>query len=107
MKKKCHVLDCTGESLPVFNLPELMHENVGCLYLFGTWEKMRQVCAALSEQHAQRGKLRVVAVTYGQPCGDIPYVDRWFCLSREVMTPACARKFINHLQQCFNCEALP
>ena len=63
MKKKCHVLDCTGESLPVLDLSEWMNDNVGYLYLFGSWEKMQQMSAILSERHAKRRKPRVVAVT--------------------------------------------
>lgn len=99
MKKKCHVLDCTGESLPVLDLSEWMNDNVGYLYLFGSWEKMQQMSAILSERHAKRRKPRVVAVIYGKPCGNIPGVDRWFCLSQEVMPPERIQSFIQTLQQ--------
>ena len=76
-----------------------MNDNVGYLYLFGSWEKMQQISAILSERHAKRRKPRVVAVIYGKPCGNIPGVDRWFCLSREVMPPERIQSFIQTLQQ--------
>lgn len=107
MKKKCRVLDYTGKCLPVLDALELQNENVECLYLFGTWENLRQALSVLSEKNAKREHLRVVAVIYGQPCGDLSCVDRWFSLSSKTMPAASARAFMRNFERRLNNEQQP
>ena len=107
MKKKCRVLDYTGQCLPVLDASELQNENVECLYLFGTWENLRQALSVLSEKNAKREHLRVVAVICGQPCGDLSCVDRWFSLSSKTMPAASARAFMRNFERRLNNEQQP
>lgn len=102
MKKKCRVLDYTGERSPVLDAAKLLQEQIECLYLFGTWENMRKPLSVFSEQHTKGDKLRVVAVIYGQPCGDVTCVDRWFSLSQETMPAASVRAFLQTLHRSLN-----
>ena len=81
--------------------------NVECLYLFGTWENLRQALSVLSEKNAKREHLRVVAVIYGQPCGDLSCVDRWFSLSSKTMPAASARAFMRNFERRLNNEQQP
>lgn len=104
MKKKCRILDYTGENLPFLRISELTQQNVQYVYLVGHWQNMQQAFAVLNEYRRVTAHIRVVAVTFGQPCGNLSCVDRWFCLSQEAISSDSVKDFTNMLYQCFDRE---